>query len=101
MCKIVCTFVLQSKNSLPDNWLVYPNPTKDIIHIFHKEKFEGVVTIYNLLGSKMMRINVNLVHGYNSTLDVSSLNDGVYILTIKDKNNKLIKTKKVVINSIK
>lgn len=68
---------------------VYPNPTKDIIHIeIPKHRTETIVEVYNLLGQKVMDFgNIN----GSKSFDLSELTIGVYLLKI---NNHTIKIKK-------
>jgi len=86
-----------------EKWAIYPNPTDNLLNIDYKGKksIGGNISIYNLLGSEVMRKYVTFVSGDNIVLDVSSLNDGVYILVVKDTENRTIKTQKVMINSVK
>jgi len=45
----------------------------------------------------------NIVSKGNSKIEVNvtSLNDGVYLLIARDSDNNLVKTEKVIINSVK
>lgn len=66
---------------------IYPNPVKNIINVNYDKEFS--MEIYNILGEKI------LVSKHAET-NISSLPTGIYIILIKDKENKLIKYKKVV-----
>ncbi len=66
---------------------IYPNPVKDIINVNYDKEFS--MEIFNVLGEK------TLVSKHAVT-NVLSLPTGIYIILIKDKENKLIKYKKVV-----
>ncbi|MBA7586319.1 hypothetical protein ES708_28316 [subsurface metagenome] len=66
---------------------IYPNPVKNIINVKYDEEFS--MEIYNILGEKI------LISKHAKT-NVSSLPTGIYIILVKDKENKLIKYKKVV-----
>ena len=63
---------------------VSPNPASDYINL---EEYSGSIKIYDIKG--------NLVFSHNATLDerinISSLQNGVYILNTKTENIKLIK----------
>lgn len=58
--------------------IVYPNPTKGIIHL---KGIEGSVdgTIYNIIGQKVLDFSVIKD---KTTLDISVLNDGTYFLKL-------------------
>lgn len=58
---------------------------------------EGKVTVYNVDGHNMLERSINYKGKSESLLDVSSLKDGMYIITIKDKNENVIKTQKLII----
>jgi len=66
---------------------IYPNPVKNIINVNYDKEFS--MEIYNVLGE------IILISKHAET-NVSSLPTGIYIIIIKDKENKLIKYKKVV-----
>ena len=84
-------------------WTIYPNPTDNSLYIDYnsKSKIKGKVCIYDLIGSKVMEKNVNFVQGVKTSINVSGLQSGVYILTIQDGDKKILKTQKVMINSVK
>ncbi len=84
-------------------WSIYPNPTDSELHIaYHsKEDIEGKVIIYDLYGSKAMEKTVSFIEGSDIFLNVSSLKSGVYIITVKDADNRITKVQKLMINSIK
>ena len=79
-----------------DNILVYPNPTNDFIHVKmnnSNEKFENIV-LYNVLGESVKKVTT--IDSNQTTIDVSDLTKGVYLLEITSEN-KLKLTKKLVI----
>jgi len=55
---------------------IYPNPTTNILNIASESVIDNVA-IYNVLGQQVINRNVN---SSESTLDVSSLTDGIYII---------------------
>lgn len=59
---------------------VYPNPVSDLLHVSLQGNKEVKAEIYNMEGRKVMETKVN----HNSTIDVSNLQTGNYILIIKD-----------------
>ncbi len=64
--------------------LVYPNPSSSE---FYVRGTEGVGTLYNMAGKKVLICNVE----YKKPIDISSLPPGIYILNIKDNNIKVTK----------
>ncbi len=70
---------------------IYPNPTKDFLNIGYNDMIKTVEVI-NLLGQKVMTVNVN---ANETAVDLTSLSNGTYItriITIDDA----IKTVKVI-----
>lgn len=73
-----------------NNFIVYPNPTSSKILITSKE-YVSTYEIYNALGQKVQEGNFNTVLEQEE-LDLSALQNGMYILTLKADNlNKSIK----------
>lgn len=68
----------------------YPNPVKDVLNISYKDIISNV-TVYNILGQEVVR---KLVNENSTTIDMSSLVNGSYL--VKIKSNDLTKTIKVV-----
>ena len=67
---------------------VYPNPVSDLIHVTVTDKVIGsTVKIHSLLGTEV--ISKNVTEGQEA-IDVSSLQQGLYLYNILDKNNKVI-----------
>jgi hypothetical protein len=60
------------------NFSYAPNPTKDFIQLSAANPIQGV-QIYNLLGQEVLQNTYNL---RNSKVDVSDLNEGVYVLKV-------------------
>ena len=61
--------------------LLYPNPVKNLLHVEHTTAFESL-QVYDLLG------NLVLAEKHVTTLDVSTLPSGVYILKGIAHNNQ-------------
>jgi hypothetical protein len=57
---------------------VYPNPAKDRINLSATKEIKGII-VYNILGQEVMR---EAVKGYNSSVDISKLKTGTYILKV-------------------
>ena len=70
---------------------IYPNPSNGNIKI-QTDKELGAVIIYNALGE--------MVHNQTSnktSIDLSNLQNGVYFVTLKDKQQQTIATKKIIV----
>ena len=65
---------------------IYPNPVVDqmTIEVNASQASEMSISVYNLMGQKVMDKNVNINTGVNTpTLNTSSLSSGVYFVTVK------------------
>lgn len=66
------------------NVKVYPNPAVDIINVELNNETPYSLTLYSLTGAKVMEV-FNL-----RSLDISSLESGIYFLGIKSNENNII-----------
>ncbi len=99
-----CGFSLNTKKIKSDeitNTLVYPNPTNDKINIKADFSYDANLEfiIYDISGRIVNKANYGkLIKGqYNFTLDLSSLNNGLYFLQI-EYDGKQIENKKIIKN---
>jgi hypothetical protein len=60
--------------------LVYPNPADKQIDV----NYQGLKQIYNMLGERV-------ISTYDSSIDISSLSKGVYVISLEDISIRLIK----------
>ena len=67
----------------PNRVIIFPNPAKDNVTIFAAEPIQEVV-IHNMLGQKVAAHN-----GDVTTVSVSDLSSGVYVITVKTANRVL------------
>ena len=77
--------------SLDDCFSVYPNPANDFINISNSDKIKSK-TIYSITG-QLVKKETN----QNEKIDISNLQQGVYLLEIETTNNQKF-TKKIVKN---
>ncbi len=68
--------------ALTKSTLLYPNPAADVLNIKGVFGKETIVTITDALGK------ILLTQNFNSSIDISSLSNGVYIVQIQDGNYK-------------
>jgi Secretion system C-terminal sorting domain len=59
---------------------VYPNPASDVLYINSKSELNRVM-IYDVIGQMVKNIDLN--RSFTSDLDISDLNNGVYILQVE------------------
>ena len=71
---------------------MYPNPASDVLNISAQNTI-NIVEIYNVLGQKVIRMNVE---DTSAEINVSNLNSGIYL--IKYEINNRTSTKKFVKN---
>jgi hypothetical protein len=70
--------------SVSNQYLLFPNPVVDKIN-FHMESYSDEIRIANILGQTLFSDNVKSNREYSK--DISSLNNGIYFLTIKTNNS--------------
>jgi Leucine Rich Repeat (LRR) protein/type IX secretion system substrate protein len=76
-----------------NEFLLYPNPTRDILNIEIPEELQNYsVEIYNIHGTL---VHETLIWNGQS-INILSLNNGIYILRMKDLNGKIVETKKFI-----
>jgi photosystem II stability/assembly factor-like uncharacterized protein len=83
-------YVSVEENQQKTETIVYPNPTNNLLYL--KLEGESQIFIYNLLG----QLELNIMESDNQYVDVSALDEGMYIIKIKSGLN--IKTEKFIIN---
>lgn len=74
---------------------VYPNPARNIINISHVGVNSIKATLYSVNGQPVKTANVN--GSQILTMDLSSVNNGFYLLHVADENGQTLETKKVII----
>ena len=65
---------------------VYPNPVQDVLNIEVNASMasEMSIAVYNITGQKVMETSANVNAGINTpSINVSSLNSGIYFVTVK------------------
>lgn len=74
---------------------VYPNPANNFVNFKIDGLENGTVIINSITGQEV--VNTTIAHG-TKKVDVSNLNNGVYIYTIRNQNGEVVKTNKLVVN---
>lgn len=69
---------------------VYPNPAKDIVNIAFDSSWNGKVelSLYDVAGRKQKAVEVKAYSGNRTSIDVSHLNNGIYILELMYNNSR-------------
>jgi len=75
------------RDNIADNFKVYPNPASDFITISNSEANDFTIQIMDITGKIVKVENVNIA---STTLDVSNLNKGVYLLKIIQDSQSLV-----------
>jgi len=70
----------EQKKSNP--FQLYPNPTSEKINLVFKEKENRVITLVNIIGKEVLRIENNKL---NLQLDVSNYSKGIYFVKVESK----------------
>lgn len=80
---------LSINDNLEEAITIYPNPVKNKVYFSSKNEIKSV-TVFGLKGGKILTFNdIN-----NNSIDLSTLNSGVYIL--KTETSEGIETKKII-----
>lgn len=87
---VVCSSkgIIQNNENKTTGFIIYPNPTKDIININSNEVYaDGQIIVTDLFGKMLLQkpISIN-----KNTVDVSAFAKGMYLLTIVTKNYKQV-----------
>lgn len=77
------------------NFIAFPNPANNEISIVSKNASASLVKVYDVTGRLVN--SVELSNGKVS-IDISDLENGIYIYSILDKNNSKIHTSKFVVS---
>ena len=89
---IECVFLLSNEDKKIPVISIYPNPATESLFIRTTVGIEGTITLHNILGEKILEQNIN---SNQTELNISRLNQGVYMLGIQDKGvitaNKFVK----------
>ncbi|CAL2095422.1 conserved protein of unknown function precursor containing a type A C-terminal secretion signal [Tenacibaculum sp. 190524A02b] len=70
---------------------LFPNPTKDYIQVISDNKGELEITIMDMLGNILKEVKKE--HAKN--VNIENLPSGMYLIKVKDKNNKQKSTSKI------
>ena len=79
---------------------IYPNPVSDKLYIDYtaKNNIYGKLFIYDIIGEKVLSQSIDLIQNTHIDIDVSSFNNGIYMISIEDTEGNTIHTEKIIIN---
>ena len=80
-----------SSINLNENWIIFPNPTRDIIFIEGYIEEETNIQLLNNLGKVVMTSDINFQGVISKQIDISHLPMGIYFIHIKNSSEKIIK----------
>ncbi len=83
--------VIIKKNALENNFIIWPNPTKEFLNIQCNTEIQSI-TVYNIIGQIVLNKKVN---SKNFVLKTHDLLPGNYLLKITSDNNTF--TKKIIL----
>jgi poly(beta-D-mannuronate) lyase len=75
--------------------VIYPNPAKDMLYIKNVSQNVEVIKLYSIEGRKILERNLSSSNAFKE-LNVSSLKNGIYIISIEDGKNTI--SRKIVIS---
>ncbi|WP_299129034.1 LamG-like jellyroll fold domain-containing protein [uncultured Winogradskyella sp.] len=76
-----CTLLSVEEFDAVNDLIIYPNPTSSFINIETKFEFKNAV-IYSILGKEVLQIS-------SKSINISELNNGVYLIKVKDENGNI------------
>lgn len=84
-----------SSNTLESRVEMYPNPTVDFltIQIINPAHINYEFAIYNVIGTPVM-VDFEELEDRKYKFHVADLKEGYYILVVKDKSGRFVKTQK-------
>jgi hypothetical protein len=77
---------------------IYPNPNKGVFNVKlpYYDESEIKMSIYDIRGRKIIENQFNNIQNHSHTVNISTVETGVYLAVFSDGNNQI--TKRIVIN---
>jgi hypothetical protein len=88
------TDINNSSSNADAHFLVFPNPASGQFSVAFNFLFRGIVRVVDIQGKEMLR---KTLHAQLSTVDCSTLTDGIYYVLVSDDNTGLFMTRKLVV----
>jgi hypothetical protein len=83
-------YLLSGIEPIQSSVKIYPNPVVNNLYIKGLKNYSGSVEFYSLLGKMALRMNLQ------EELNIEALDKGVYYLRLKDRNEQVILTQKII-----
>ena len=93
-----CSVELPIENEVDFTFVLRPNPASDIVHIDLGGLYDASsITIYDLFGKQLYQESFDSENGsaLERTIDISHLNNGVYLIKLNGNGNEI--TKRLVV----
>ncbi|MDC9724189.1 MAG: T9SS type A sorting domain-containing protein [Urechidicola sp.] len=75
--------------------MIYPNPIQDYLTIYNTIESSIKINIYNMAGVLVLQKSIE-IENYSSTISISELQQGVFILEILTENDKNLLHQKII-----
>jgi hypothetical protein len=78
-----------------NDFVFYPNPTTDFVTITLKDESDSItsISVYDVLGKQIMNVKASSI---SETIDLSSVNSGIYFVEVATENNSKVVKKLIV-----
>ena len=94
---VIRNFKIEDTNSTTslgsEHWEIFPNPTKDILHIQSNQFFKDStyrIRLMTILGEIILERNLEIVPGRTMDLSLLDIPAGTYIMTIDSENGSIV-----------
>ncbi|WP_298118688.1 T9SS type A sorting domain-containing protein [Flavobacterium sp.] len=78
-----------------NDFVFYPNPTTDFVTVTLKDGSDSItsISVYDVLGKQIMNVKASSI---SETIDLSSVNSGIYFVEVATENNSKVVKKLIV-----
>jgi len=87
--EVECDALVVNESILENEFNIYPNPVKNILHIKNETMTINKITVFDAIGKEVYKTN-------KTTIDFSTFENGLYIIKIKTNKHYNIITKKII-----
>lgn len=90
----------RSEDEYSGYWFIHPNPASDKVSVNFSGKSEtkGIISVFNILGNKIMEESFVYLGPSQTVLDLSSFKEGVYFIYVDDLDGRNIFSQKMIVN---
>jgi hypothetical protein len=86
------TFVAVNEYEMPE-LLLYPNPVQSILHVQTKDLADVSIALFDITGKLILELTTHA--GTESTIDLSALSDGIYLVRVSSEGRPVHESKVV------